>query len=324
MNMNVLVYLEHWDGKFKKSTYELVSYAAALAKQLQVKSYGVILGNADASEIEKLANYGLENAVSVNHATFQTLDNQLFVDVIAQVADKLQAGYFIFPHNFTGKALAPRLSARLKAGFVSGIVALPDSSSPFIIRKKLFTGKATAQIKVNTEKVVLTLSQNAFGVFENKVNLNVSNADVTVNESLSKTTVSEIQKFSEKILLTDAEIVVSGGRGLKGPENWHVIEALADTLGAAIACSRPVSDEGWRPHHEHVGQTGKIIAPMVYFACGISGAIQHVAGVSSSKYIIAINKDPEAPIFEVADYGIVGDVMKVLPEITNAVKEIKK
>lgn len=322
--MNVLVYLEHWDGKFKKSTYELVSYAAALAKQLQVKSYGVILGNADASEIEKLANYGLENAVSVNHATFQTLDNQLFVDVIAQVADKLQAGYFIFPHNFTGKALAPRLSARLKAGFVSGIVALPDSSSPFIIRKKLFTGKATAQIKVNTEKVVLTLSQNAFGVFENKVNLNVSNADVTVNESLSKTTVSEIQKFSEKILLTDAEIVVSGGRGLKGPENWHVIEALADTLGAAIACSRPVSDEGWRPHHEHVGQTGKIIAPMVYFACGISGAIQHVAGVSSSKYIIAINKDPEAPIFEVADYGIVGDVMKVLPEITNAVKEIKK
>jgi electron transfer flavoprotein alpha subunit len=324
MNMNVLVYLEHWDGKFKKSTYELVSYAAALAKQLQVKSYGIILGNADASEIEKLANYGLENAVSVNHATFQTLDNQLFVDVIAQVADKLQAGYFIFPHNFTGKALAPRLSARLKAGFVSGIVALPDSSSPFIIRKKLFTGKATAQIKVNTEKVVLTLSQNAFGVFENKVNLNVSNADVTVNESLSKTTVSEIQKFSEKILLTDAEIVVSGGRGLKGPENWHVIEALADTLGAAIACSRPVSDEGWRPHHEHVGQTGKIIAPMVYFACGISGAIQHVAGVSSSKYIIAINKDPEAPIFEVADYGIVGDVMKVLPEITNAVKEIKK
>lgn len=322
--MNVLVYLEHWDGKFKKSTYELVSYAAALAKQLQVKSYGIILGNADASEIEKLANYGLENAVSVNHATFQTLDNQLFVDVIAQVADKLQAGYFIFPHNFTGKALAPRLSARLKAGFVSGIVALPDSSSPFIIRKKLFTGKATAQIKVNTEKVVLTLSQNAFGVFENKVNLNVSNADVTVNESLSKTTVSEIQKFSEKILLTDAEIVVSGGRGLKGPENWHVIEALADTLGAAIACSRPVSDEGWRPHHEHVGQTGKIIAPMVYFACGISGAIQHVAGVSSSKYIIAINKDPEAPIFEVADYGIVGDVMKVLPEITNAVKEIKK
>jgi electron transfer flavoprotein alpha subunit len=324
MNMNVLVYLEHWDGKFKKSTYELVSYAAALAKQLQVKSYGIILGNADASEIEKLANYGLENAVSVNHATFQTLDNQLFVDVIAQVADKLQAGYFIFTHNFTGKALAPRLSARLKAGFVSGIVALPDSSSPFIIRKKLFTGKATAQIKVNTEKVVLTLSQNAFGVFENKVNLNVSNADVTVNESLSKTTVSEIQKFSEKILLTDAEIVVSGGRGLKGPENWHVIEALADTLGAAIACSRPVSDEGWRPHHEHVGQTGKIIAPMVYFACGISGAIQHVAGVSSSKYIIAINKDPEAPIFEVADYGIVGDVMKVLPEITNAVKEIKK
>lgn len=322
--MNVLVYLEHWDGKFKKSSYELVSYAVALAKQMQSSVYGVVLGNAETAEIEKLANYGLENIAIVDHKAFQLLDNQLFTDALAQISDKLQANFFLFAHNNTGKAIASRLSARLKAGLVSGIVALPDSTSPFIIRKKLFTGKATAQVKVNTDKVVLTLSQNAFGVFENKVSLNKTAIDIQVNEGLAKTQLLDTQKFTAKVLLTDAEIVVSGGRGLKGPENWNVIEELADAMGAATACTRPVSDEGWRPHHEHVGQTGKIVAPMLYVACGISGAIQHVAGISSSKYIIAINKDAEAPIFEAADYGIVGDVMQVLPEITKKIKEVKK
>ncbi|NMD00650.1 MAG: electron transfer flavoprotein subunit alpha/FixB family protein [Bacteroidales bacterium] len=322
--MNVLVYLEHWDGKFKKSSYELVSYAVALAKQMQSKAYGVVLGNAETTEVDKLAEYGLENIAIIDHKAFQLLDNQLFTDVLAQITDKLQANFIIFAHNNTGKAIASRLSARLKAGLVSGIVALPDSTSPFIVRKKLFTGKATAQVKVNTDKVILTLSQNAFGVFENKASLNKTAIDIQVNEGLAKTQLLDTQKFTAKVLLTDAEIVVSGGRGLKGPENWNVIEELADAMGAATACTRPVSDEGWRPHHEHVGQTGKIVAPMLYFACGISGAIQHVAGISSSKYIIAINKDAEAPIFEAADYGIVGDVMQVLPEITKKVKEVKK
>ena len=322
--MNVLVYLEHWDGKFKKSSYELVSYAVALAKQMQSKAYGVVLGNAETTEVDKLAEYGLENIAIIDHKAFQLLDNQLFIDVLAQITDKLQANFIIFAHNNTGKAIASRLSARLKAGLVSGIVALPDSTSPFIVRKKLFTGKATAQVKVNTDKVILTLSQNAFGVFENKASLNKTAIDIQVNEGLAKTQLLDTQKFTAKVLLTDAEIVVSGGRGLKGPENWNVIEELADAMGAATACTRPVSDEGWRPHHEHVGQTGKIVAPMLYFACGISGAIQHVAGISSSKYIIAINKDAEAPIFEAADYGIVGDVMQVLPEITKKVKEVKK
>ncbi len=314
--MNVIVYLEHWDGKFKKSTYELVSFASALAKQAQSKVYGLVLGNVENAEIESLGKYGLENAIKIS--------NDAFTDVIAQVADKIQAKYFVFAHNNTGKALSSRLSARLKAGLVSGVVALPEQLNPFIIRKKLFTGKATAHVKVNTEKAVLTLSQNAYGVYENPVSVQLQNVDMQVNSSLCKTTLKEFQKFTAKVLLTDAEIVVSGGRGMKGPENWHVIEELADVLGAATACSRPVSDEGWRPHHEHVGQTGKIVAPMLYIACGISGAIQHVAGVSSSKYIIAINKDPEAPIFETADYGIVGDVMQVLPEITRKIKEFKK
>lgn len=321
--MNVIVYLEHWDGKFKKSTYELVSYASAMAKQLQAKAYGLVLGNAIQDEIHQLGKFGLENIVHLTNDAFQVLDNQLFTDVIAQVAEQVQANYFVFAHNNTGKALSSRLSAKLKAGLISGVVALPESTSPFIVRKKLFTGKATAQVKANTQKVVLTLSQNAFGVYENPVSLQKLDLSVNVNATLAKTSLKEVQKFTAKVLLTDAEIVVSGGRGLKGPENWHVIEDLADVLGAATACTRPVSDEGWRPHHEHVGQTGKIVAPMLYFACGISGAIQHVAGISSSKYIVAINKDPEAPIFEAADYGIVGDVMQVLPEITRKIKEFK-
>ncbi|MCX7862331.1 MAG: electron transfer flavoprotein subunit alpha/FixB family protein [Bacteroidales bacterium] len=322
--MNILVYLEHWDGKFKKSTFELVSYAAAIAKQFQSNVYGIVLGNAETNEIEQLSKYGLENIIHIQNDVFKVLDNQLFTDVISQTVEFVNAKCIIFAHNNTGKALASRLSAKLKAGLVSGVVALPESKSPFIIRKKLFTGKATAQVKVNTEKCVLTLSQNAYGVYENSVAINKINADIKINAELCKTNLKEVQKFTAKVLLTDAEIVVSGGRGLKGPENWHVIEELADVLGAATACTRPVSDEGWRPHHEHVGQTGKIVAPMLYFACGISGAIQHVAGISSSKYIIAINKDAEAPIFEAADYGIVGDVMQVLPELTKKIKEFKK
>ncbi len=321
--MSVIVYLEHWDGKFKKSTYELVSYATALAKQLQSKAYGLVLGNAEQDEINHLGKFGLENIIHITNDAFQVLDNQLFTNVIAQVAEQVQSNYFVFAHNSTGKALSSRLSAKLKAALISGVIALPDSINPFIIRKKLFTGKATAQVKANTQKVVLTLSQNAYGVFENPTILQKVDVSVHADTTLAKTNLKEVQKFTAKVLLTDAEIVVSGGRGLKGPENWYVIEELADVLGAATACTRPVSDEGWRPHHEHVGQTGKIVAPMLYFACGISGAIQHVAGISSSKYIIAINKDAEAPIFEAADYGIVGDVMHVLPEITRKIKEFK-
>jgi len=322
--MNVLIYLEHWNGKFKKSTYELVSFGVALSKQVQSKPFGLILGKADEIEINKLFDYGLENVVIVDSEKFNVLDNQLFTDVIAQVTEKVSAKFVIFGHNNTGKALSSRLSVKLNAALVSGVISLPVSIDPLIIKKKLFTGKATAQIKVNTDKAIFTLSQNSFGIFENKVNnISKESYNATIDESLAKTKLIEVQQYTAKVLLTDAEIVVSGGRGMKGPENWYVIEELADILGAATACTRPVSDEGWRPHHEHVGQTGKIIAPMLYIACGISGAIQHVAGVSSSKYIIAINKDAEAPIFEVADYGIVGDVMQVLPELTKKIKEFK-
>ena len=225
--------------------------------------------------------------------------------------------------GFTGKAIAPRLSARLKAGLVPYVTALPGSYDPFIVRKKTFSGKALADIEVKTAIKIITLIQNAFGLYETPVSTEILDFTPEIPASAFTTKVESTERFSGKVLLTEADIVVSAGRGMKGPENWGPVEELAGVLGAATACSRPVSDEGWRPHTEHVGQTGKIIAPDVYFALGISGAIQHVAGVSSSKLIVAVNKDPEAPIFSVADYGIVGDVQKVLPQLIMAVKELK-
>jgi len=206
---------------------------------------------------------------------------------------------------------------------VAGVSALPSGLDPFIVQKKAFTGKAFANVKVNSEKKILTLSQNSFGIQETEGAASIESFSPAFTDNDFRTEVKDVTKVTGKVLLTDAEIVVSGGRGMKGPENWGPIEELAGLLGAATACSRPVSDEGWRPHEEHTGQTGKIIAPNLYIAAGISGAIQHLAGVSSSKCIVAINKDNEAPIFEAADYGVIGDVHKVLPELIRAVKEFK-
>ncbi|MEZ5084372.1 MAG: electron transfer flavoprotein subunit alpha/FixB family protein, partial [Bacteroidales bacterium] len=225
--------------------------------------------------------------------------------------------------NVSGKALAPRVSVKLKAGLVAGVCALPSTTDPFVIKKKAFTGKAFANVKVNSTKKVLTLSQNSFEISESDSNATMESFSPTFSESDFRTEVKDVTKITGKVLLTDAEIVVSGGRGMKGAENWGPIEELAGLLGAATACSRPVSDEGWRPHEEHTGQTGKIIAPNLYIAAGISGAIQHLAGVSSSKCIVAINKDNEAPIFEAADYGVIGDVHQVLPALVQAVKAFK-
>lgn len=226
-------------------------------------------------------------------------------------------------HNNAGKALAPCLSARLKAALGAAVVALPESHEPFVVKKKVFNGNAFARIALRTETRVLTLMQNSYGIHENEKQPEIKDF---VAEKAEKPAirVEDVQKQTGKILLTDADIVVSGGRGMKGSENWTMLEELAGVLHAATACSRPVSDEGWRPHSEHTGQTGKIIAPSLYIAVGISGAIQHMAGVRGSKYIVAINKDPDAPIFEMADYGIVGDAFKVVPEFTRAVEELKK
>lgn len=321
--MSILVYTENWDGKFKKLSFELVSYAHAISKMLNTSVTAISIGKVEDDELKKLGQYGASKVLTVNDSRLLTLDNKAYTQVIAQAAGKENATVIVFAQNNTGKAISPRISVRLKAGLVSGVIGLPTSVEPFTIVKKSYTSKALANVVVKTPVKILTLSQNAFGVVETPTNITVENFVSEVNNADVKTVVKDVSKVTGKILLTDAEIVVSGGRGMKGPENWGPIEELAKLLGAATACSRPVSDEGWRSHEEHTGQTGKIIAPNLYFAFGISGAIQHLGGISSSKCIVAVNKDPDAPIFEAADYGIVGDALKVLPELITAFKELK-
>jgi electron transfer flavoprotein alpha subunit len=319
--MSVLVYTENWDGKFKKLSYELVSYASRVAEMTGGEVTALSIGNVAGEELTKLGNYGAAKVLTADDG--DVLDNQLFTGIIAAAAEKSGARIIILSNNNAGKALAPRLSVRLGAGLASGVTALPESADPLIVKKKVFSGKAFARVKVLSDKVILTLAQNSFELIETGGTASIEAFDHGIDSSLAKTTVKEVQKQTGKILLTDAEVVVSGGRGMKSGDNWQPLEELADILGAALACSRPVSDEGWRPHSEHTGQTGKIIAPDLYLAFGISGAIQHLAGVSSSKCIVAVNTDKDAPIFEAADYGIVGDALKVLPEFINEVKAVK-
>ena len=319
--MSVLVFTENWDGKFKKSSFELVSYASKIAEMLNTQTVALSIGDVQEDELKKLGNYAADKIVSVNNDKLKTLDNQAYTSVIAQVAAKEDAKVVVFAYNNTGKALAPRLSVKLKAGLGAAVTQLPASVEPFTIHKKAFSGKAFSNVVIKSDIKIVTLAQNSFEVVENAKDAAIENFDAQVGEI--KTVVKDVQKQSGKLILTDAEIVVSGGRGMKSGDNWGPIEELAEVLGAATACSRPVSDEGWRPHEEHTGQTGKIIAPNLYIAAGISGAIQHIAGVSSSKCIVAINTDKDAPIFEAADYGIVGDALKVLPELISAVKEAK-
>ncbi|OQA00782.1 MAG: Acryloyl-CoA reductase electron transfer subunit beta [Bacteroidetes bacterium ADurb.Bin408] len=322
--MSVLVYTENWDGKFKKLSFELVSYAHEIAKMLNTQTVVLSIGNVAHDELQKLGTYGASTVMSVDNDCCKNLDNQVYSHIITQAASKADANIIILAHNNIGKALAPRLSVRLKAGLATGVLSLPQSIEPFTITRKVFTSKAIANIIINTPVKIVTLLQNSFGIHENQAAVQIETFNPDLSAVTAKTVIKEVNKVTGKLLLTDAEIVVSGGRGMKGPENWGGIEELAALLGAATACSRPVSDEGWRPHSEHTGQTGKIIAPDLYIALGISGAIQHLGGVSGSKCIVAVNKDPDAPIFEAADYGIVGDVMKVLPEFIAAVKEIKQ
>ena len=319
--MSVLVFTENWDGKFKKMSFELVSYASKIAEMLNTQTVALSIGDVQDDELNTLGKYGADKIVSVKNDNLKVLDNQAYTAAIAQVTEKEDAKVIVIAQNNMGKALAPRLSVKLKAGLGAGVRKLPSSVEPFTIFKKVYSGKAYSNVVIKSDVKILTLSQNSFEFEENVKSPAIEAFNATVDGV--KTSVSNVQKQTGKILLNDAEIVVSGGRGMKASDQWGPIEELAEILGAATACSRPVSDEGWRPHEEHTGQTGKIIAPNLYIAAGISGAIQHLAGISSSKCIVAINTDKDAPIFEAADYGIVGDAAKVLPDFINAVKEIK-
>jgi electron transfer flavoprotein alpha subunit len=321
--MSVLIFAENWEGKFKKLSFELVSYGARLAEMLATEAVVLTIGEVGNDELARLGKYGASRIINAVNDAFKQFDSQAFTSVIAGFAQQEKAQVVVLSNNNTGKSIAPRLSVRLKAGLGSGVSKLPSSLSPFTVYKKVYSGNAYANFIIRSDIRILTLSQNSFELIENDRNAVISQVPVDFDGGSIRIRVNEVQKSAGKILLTDADIVVSGGRGMKSPDNWGPIVELAELLGAATACSRPVSDEGWRPHEEHTGQTGKIIAPNLYFAIGISGATQHLAGVSSSKYIVAINTDKDAPIFSAAQYGIIGDAAKVLPKLVEAMHELK-
>lgn len=321
--MSILIYTENWDGKLKKVSFELASYATKLAENMQMPVVCLSLGKVEEVELKKLGNYGISKILTDSNENFTSLDNRAIAKAVVNVAEKVGATIVIMVHNNLGKAIAPRLAVRMKAGLASAVHGQPVSNNPFMVKKHVFTGKSFGNLTINSTNKVITIAPNSFGLIEKSADVTIESVDTGLTTSDFETIVESTNKITGKVLLQDAEIVVSGGRGMKGPDNWGQLEELAELLNAGLACSRPVSDEGWRSHTEHVGQTGKIIAPNLYFAMGISGAIQHLGGVSSSKVIVAVNKDPDAPIFEAADYGIVGDVFKVLPQFIAAVKEIK-
>ena len=318
--MSVLIFLDQSEGHIKKNSLEAASYGAKVSEMLNESAEGIVLGNVH-DDLPSLGKYGLKKIYTVKKDSLDNFDDAVFTDIVAEAAKSMNAKVIIFSNNFNGKAIAPRLSVKLKAGLVSGAVALPQLSNGFIVKKNVFSGKAFANVSIKTDIKIISLNANAYKIDEREGTAEVVDFNVSVPDS--KVKVKKVDKVAGEVPLAEAEIVVSGGRGLKGPENWQIITDLAKALGAATACSRPVSDSDWRPHHEHVGQTGLTIAPNLYIAIGISGAIQHLAGVNRSKTIVVINKDPEAPFFKAADYGVVGDAFEVVPKITEAIKKLK-
>lgn len=318
--MSILIFVDSAEGHVKKASLEVLSYGAKLAEQLGTIAEGAVLGSVT-DDLPDLGKYGVKKIHHVNNKELDHLDAQLFSKVIAEVAQASGAKVIIFSNNVDGKAIAPRLSARLKAGLVTGAVALPDTANGFVVKKTVFSGKAFSNVSITTDVKIISLNPNSYKIVAGEGKAEVIPFNATVDQPKIK--VVATNKASGEVPLTEAEIVVSAGRGMKGPENWKIVEDLAHELHAALACSRPVADAHWRPHNEHVGQTGTAIAPNLYIAIGISGAIQHLAGVNRSKVIVVINKDPEAPFFKAADYGIVGDAFEVVPKFTEAVKKMK-
>lgn len=317
----ILIYVDQAEGHIKKSGFEALTYGAALAAQMGVSAEAILLGTTK-ENLTTLGSYGISKVHHAGGEAFNTMDAQVYAKAISEAGVKTGATVIIFSHNPTGKAVASRVSASLKAGLVAGAVALPDTSNGFSVKKAVFSGKAYAHIAIHTAVKVISINPNSFHIKADTAGTATVEAfEPTVQSSRIK--VTAVNKVTGDVPLTEAEIVVSGGRGLKGPENWGIVEDLAKVLHAATACSRPVADAHWRPHHEHVGQTGFQVAPNLYFAIGISGAIQHLAGVNRSKTIVVINKDAEAPFFKAADYGIVGDAFEVVPKLTAEIKKLK-
>ena len=318
--MSVLIFTEHSEDSIKKSSLEVISYGVALASTLNTEAISLVIGATNAP-LATLGELGIKTVLHANSSNINLSDTSQLTKIICDVAQKNNATIVLFSNSITAKGIAPRVSVRLKAGLVTGIVALPDITNGFTVKKNVFSGKALSEITILTEKKVLSVNPNCFEIRKTGGSAEISLIQTEGLQSSIK--VTSVSRIEGEIPLAEAEKVVSAGRGLKGPENWGMVEELAKLLGAATACSRPVSDSDWRPHHEHVGQTGLSIAPNLYIAIGISGAIQHLAGVNRSKTIVVINKDPEAPFFKAADYGIVGDAFEVVPKIISAIKEMK-
>lgn len=317
--MSVLIFIDHSDNQIKKATFEALTYGADLAKQMNEKAEGLLLGTVN-DDLAALGKYGISTIHQVKNDQLNEIDSLTDSKVIQEAVQKTGAKVVVFSHNQTGKTVAPAVAAGLRAGIVTGAVALPDTSNGFVVKKSVFSGKAFANVKVNSDIKIVSINPNSYHVTAGEGTAEIQELDIAVGEP--KVKVVKTDKVTGEVPLTEADIVVSAGRGLKGPENWGMIEDLAHELHAALACSRPVADSNWRPHHEHVGQTGIQVAPNLYFAIGISGAIQHLAGVNRSKTIVVINKDPEAPFFKAADYGIVGDLFEVVPKLTEEIKKL--
>ncbi|MAU72521.1 MAG: electron transfer flavoprotein subunit alpha [Pseudozobellia sp.] len=318
--MSILVYTESENGKFKKNAFEVTSYAKAVAEQLGTSVTAISF---NAEENESLGTYGAEKVLAVSNDRLKTFNAEAYAKAIAEAAEKEGSRVVVVSSSANSKYLAPILASKLKAGYAPNVVEAPSSTSPLTVKRTAFSNKGFAFTEITTDTKIIGVSNNAFGLNETGGTANVEAFAPTLDDSDFSVTSVEVDKVAGKVSIADAEIVVSGGRGLKGPENWGMIEELAEVLGAATACSKPVSDMGWRPHGEHVGQTGKPVASNLYIAIGISGAIQHLAGVSASKTKVVINNDPEAPFFKAADYGIVGDAFEIVPQLVEKLKEFK-
>ncbi|MCS3555966.1 MULTISPECIES: electron transfer flavoprotein subunit alpha/FixB family protein [unclassified Sphingobacterium] len=322
--MSILVYVENTDGKFKKSAFEVVSYAKAIAEQSGTQVTALSIGNVEESQLSILGKYGASKVLNVNTEQLKSFVNQAYAAIIVDAAKSSSASIVVLSNSFSGKGLAPRVAAKLEAGLADGAIELPSINGETLqVKTGAFSGKAFAYVALTSAVKVIAVNPNSFEAKDSEGTATIETYSPSLDASDFSTIVKDIIRATDKISLPEAEIVVSAGRGLKGPENWGMIEELANVLGAATACSKPVSDAGWRPHSEHVGQTGIAVSPNLYIAIGISGAIQHLAGVSASKTIVVINKDPEAPFFKVADYGIVGDAFEVIPKLITALKAYK-
>ena len=318
--MSLLIYAESADGKFKKVAFELASYAKKVAESLGTTVTAVTV---NASDVSELSNYGVNKVLKVTNSKLDNFNAKAYADVVKQAAQKEGAKVIVLSSTTDSLYLAPLVAVGLEAGFASNVVELPVSTSPFQVKRTAFSNKAFNITEISTDVKVISIGKNSFGLVESSSSLTEEDFAPTLNDADFNVKVESVEKSTGKVTIADADVVVSGGRGLKGPENWGILEELASVLGAATACSKPVSDLGWRPHSEHVGQTGKPVATNLYIAVGISGAIQHIAGINSSKVKVVINSDAEAPFFKVADYGIVGDAFDIIPRLTAKLKEFK-